>query len=376
MPSYELDEIKTIYEKLHYPTRLVDFAVRKALTEKERNFLLFRHSGDLNNKVPNPDYLPGYDRFFYFSILPKLKDYLKSLELKDSKPEMTKPVSRREVAQKKAKQTGNKKSRARKTIYKLCEGYRRELVDEVISELDKEDKLLFDRMNGEDLDHPIYSDGVTDKEKVKYSTALVPKIRRRLKRKSIVSSNQKVSKVDDEVIYVLEKKDSKEVKTSVQTKSVSSEQNSKRGMTQGSVKPPLAKEKSRTRKTIYELCEGYKRGLSEEFILKLSEEEEKLKEGRVQSDSVLLELNSIFSFGRQFFNNLTEMDKMVLLLIFGGYSFSIEKIAEILGIKKEEVLSIMKTVLVKYRDEFNICVDSVVEGIDNDIATKKKVFEN
>jgi len=76
MMSYKIDEIKTIYEKLHYSTRLVDFAVRKALTEKERNFLLFRHSGNLNNKVPNPDYLPEYDRFFYFYILPKLKDYL------------------------------------------------------------------------------------------------------------------------------------------------------------------------------------------------------------------------------------------------------------------------------------------------------------
>ena len=73
------------------------------------------------------------------------------------------------------------KMKKQRTIYELLEGYTKEQIDDVISTLSKEERELMTLRYGDDLSNPI-AGFLSEIEKDKFYTALIPKIKRRLAR--------------------------------------------------------------------------------------------------------------------------------------------------------------------------------------------------
>lgn len=187
---FDEGETKTVYEKLHmYSRKQIDKGIAE-LTRKERDFLYFRYDGDLDNHYINPDFNKEDDKYFYFFILPRIKE--KIIKKSGKTNDKVKQIKQDKLKIKSSNLT-NKKEQLKpitqdkriKTIYQVCDKFQRELVDEVLNELNEKDKALLLLMNGSDLNNPVRDKNIDAKTKTSYKSTLIPKIKRKLEKKSL-----------------------------------------------------------------------------------------------------------------------------------------------------------------------------------------------
>lgn len=190
----ESKQINTVYEKFSmYSRDLVNRAIKK-LPYRAQEILLMRHGNNLDNNEMNCFYDESYEKYYYFVILPLIKenilDILESDKRFTNKGKVSKPVTKLES---KREDYGKRLFRDKeiKSIYQVCGHYSREIVDKALNKLSEEDKKLFLLMNGKDFDNPVRDKNVSDEDKKRYYNSLVPKIKRRCNHLSLIDSLSK-----------------------------------------------------------------------------------------------------------------------------------------------------------------------------------------
>ena len=207
-----------------------------------------------------------------------------------------------------------------KSIYEYFDGFTREEIDTVISQLSDKDKALLIKRYGEDLENPVKTD-ITQKEKNKFYSGLMPKIERVL----IKNRNAKVET------------------TTVENKPIPVEDN-----------PEINEEKV---EPSVEVKIPVTKVVSEQ-------KEEQLE----QKDYIrILELLKTPSFG-DMLKVLTPKEAIIISLKLGYVDnryYSNESIAEFLGITTLEVIETTKKVLLLYKENINSIIDTAIEAVSN-----------
>ncbi len=152
--------IRTIYEILNDYSEEEINDVIKNLNEKDKNLLYLRYGSDLHN--PNlSNWNQKYSGRFYKKLLPKLK---KKLENKKEGKLLINGRIQRHIH----------------TIYEILKDYSEEEIDDVIKNLNEEDKHIIYLRYGSDLHNPNLSNWNHDYE-YQYYMKILPKIKRKLK---------------------------------------------------------------------------------------------------------------------------------------------------------------------------------------------------
>lgn len=207
-----------------------------------------------------------------------------------------------------------------KSIYEYFDGFTREEIDTVISQLSDKDKALLIKRYGEDLENPVKTD-ITQKEKNKFYAGLMPKIER-------VLIKNRTAKVET---------------TTVENKPIPVEDN-----------PEINEEKV---EPSVEVKIPVTKVVSEQ-------KEEQLE----QKDYIrILELLKTPSFG-DMLKVLTPKEAIIISLKLGYVDnryYSNESIAEFLGITTLEVIETTKKVLLLYKENINSIIDTAIEAVSN-----------
>ena len=207
-----------------------------------------------------------------------------------------------------------------KSIYEYFDGFTREEIDTVISQLSDKDKALLIKRYGEDLENPVKTD-ITQKEKNKFYAGLMPKIER-------VLIKNRTAKVET---------------TTVENKPIPVEDN-----------PEINEEKV---EPSVEVKIPVTKVVSEQ-------KEEQLE----QKDYIrILELLKTPSFG-DMLKVITPKEAIIISLKLGYVDnryYSNESIAEFLGITTLEVIETTKKVLLLYKENINSIIDTAIEAVSN-----------
>jgi len=338
------DYTKTIYEKLNmYSRNQIDESVMR-LTKKERNFLLFRFDGDLDNNYINPYYRIEDDKYYYFVILPRIKQNIESkLDKPKKKTLKSDSVKENRNEKKFAELITKRNDKKLKTIYQKLDKYPRELVNEVLGELDEKDKALIFLMNGNDLDNPVRGK-IDKKTQASYNSVLIPKIEKRLEKK--VRIRAELENKRNKTIFELCEGYSKELIYEALNELDSNEKVVIALMNGNDLDNP-----KRDQYLVEETeIEYYK------IINKLNKrlEEKTLKENKQRSkeykDFIIKELNVKTFLIEELIKSLTVLEIHIIYMKL--LNISNNEIANKLGITIEEVNQVIKDFYIRYRNAY------------------------
>ena len=290
------------------------------------------------------------------------------------------------------------KMKKQRTIYELLEGYTKEQIDDVISTLTNEERNLITLRYGNDLLNPI-AGFLSEIEKSKFYTALIPKIKRRLAR----NNNEKDApgrRINS--IYVLLKPYTKEqVDDMIST--LSEEERALITLRYGNdLSNPVAGHLSKEEKNkfygtlVYRMKKILARNNTNEnkdSIKQVKKASAETKDGAIEPKQVMTEVNQVVTslsvetqekmtkedyitvlellktptFG-QMMNALSVKEAVIISLRLGyidGKYFSAQTISEFLGIDREEVVEVTKRALLLYKDNINDFLDNATNIISS-----------
>lgn len=289
------------------------------LTDKQKEIVIDRHGGDLNNPIYNSNLTPS-QRSMYSYVLKRVGAILVQKYRTDNAEDIESIVS----PIKTTSFTKKRKAKERKSIYQKfqSQGYTREEIQDILNNLEGRDKEILILMNGSDWDNPVKSENTTKKDENHYYQVVIRKIGKRLERKygKLKTQNECQEGLKTEVIDNLE------------------------------IKPQHI----------------------EEVIVKENKVETK-REFEKDDYFKILELIKTPTFG-ELMTKLNPKAAVIIALRLGYVDekyFSTESIATFLGIEPEEVRETTKEILTIYKESLNSFIDQAILSLnDNEISRK------
>lgn len=203
------------------------------------------------------------------------------------------------------------------TVYEYFNKYTREQVDEMLSKLTEEEKILVTLRYGSDLDNPVTSKEWSKENRQQFYGSLIPKMKR------LLANQNKVKAVS------LQEKDF------------------------------IRQEQSKTSNQIQTEQYNYTKNISKSLI----KENHKTLVMEKRDYIRIMDLLKTADFG-QMLNILTPKEAIIVCLRFGyvdGKYFSSDSIAEFLGIELDEVIESATKALLLYKNSINEFIDKAVE---------------
>ena len=155
-PVHKGRKLKTIYEYFSdFSKEEIDNMLFQ-LNDDEKELVRMRYGDDLEHPVTGPSWTRENNYIFYRSLVPKMKRLLKNT---------TKPIY---------------KNRKLKTIYEYFSDFSKEEIDNMLSQLNKDEKELIRIRYGDDLEHPVTDSSWSKKSSYNFYHSLVPKMKRAL----------------------------------------------------------------------------------------------------------------------------------------------------------------------------------------------------
>ena len=148
--------LKTIYEYFSDFSKEEIDNMLSQLNENEKELVRMRYGDDLEHPVTDPSWTRENSYIFYRSLVPKMKRLLKNT---------TKPIY---------------KNRKLKTIYEYFSDFSKEEIDNMLSQLNEDEKELVRMRYGDDLEHPVTDPSWSKKSSYNFYHSLVPKMKRAL----------------------------------------------------------------------------------------------------------------------------------------------------------------------------------------------------
>lgn len=342
-------KVKTIYNVLKdYKKKDID-KVLKLLTGRDKEIIELRYGSDLKNPVMSDKWDKACDNRFYSYTMPKIKQMLDG----NLNPDFIKGKMGRRVS----------------TIYQLLSDFSKEEVDEVIDLLPEKDKELIKLKYGDDLENPSTSEEFDRKKDAIFRQTLIPNMKRYL-----LTRDERVLKgkkfMDYRTIYQYfneyRKRDVNKVISSLSKKD---KDLIKLKYGEDLENPILSKEWNKMYAgRFYQTLLPKIRTILEDNYEKIDESLEK----SLTSDDYINLLEYINN------NRLNNEDNIYSLVIslklgfIGNNCFSNEEIGEILGIEKDEVISILKDYLEIYRKRLLALYDGISDIVLSDEGMIRK----
>ena len=129
------------------------------LNENEKKLVRMRYSDDLEHPVTDPSWTRENSYIFYRFLVPKMKRLLKNT---------TKPIY---------------KNRKLKTIYELFSDFSKDEIDNMLSQLNEDEKELVRMRYGDDLEHPVTDPSWSKENAYSFYGILISKMKRKLQNK-------------------------------------------------------------------------------------------------------------------------------------------------------------------------------------------------
>ena len=156
-PIYKNRKLKTIYELFSDFSKDEIDNMLFQLNGDEKELVKMRYGDDLEHPVTDPSWTRENNYIFYRSLVPKMKRLLKNT---------TKPIY---------------KNRKLKTIYELFSYFSKEEIDNMLSQLNEDEKELVRMRYGNDLEHPVTDSSWSRENYSVFYRSLIPKMKRLLK---------------------------------------------------------------------------------------------------------------------------------------------------------------------------------------------------
>lgn len=343
-------EDKTIYTFLNdYDKKDID-RVLNLLTGKDKEIIELRYGSDLENPVMSDMWDKACDNRFYSYTMPKIKEMLDG----NLNPNFI----------------NGKKGRKVSSIYKLLKDFSKEEIDEVLEKLSEKDKELIKLKYGDDLENPVTSELYDRKKDAMFRQTLLPKIKRYLltkderifKGKKVMDykliyqyfKNYRRSDVD-KVIDSLSEKDKELLKIrfgeDLNNPMVSDEWN--KMYAARFYQTLLPKIKSILEENFDTIDEVIEKSLTKDDYIKLLD--------YVNNNKLNIE------------NNIKSLVVSLKLGFVNNDGFSNKEIADIVGIKEDEVIVILKEYLELYRKRLLALYDGVSDIILSDKKAIRKI---
>lgn len=150
-------KIQSIYQYFSCYTKEEVDSVIAVLSDKEKKLLYSRYGSNLENPITADNWTTQMEQRFYANLIPKMKQILKEATSK----RMDRP---------------NGKGKPLKTIYQQFIGYTKDEVNEALTNLTEEERLLVMEKFGENLDNPVASPYFSKIKSNKYYGEIIPKI--------------------------------------------------------------------------------------------------------------------------------------------------------------------------------------------------------
>ena len=129
------------------------------LNENEKKLVRMRYSDDLEHPVTDPSWTRENSYIFYRFLVPKMKRLLKNT---------TQPIY---------------KNRKLKTIYELFSDFSKDEIDNMLSQLNEDEKELVRMRYGDDLEHPVTDPSWSKENAYSFYGILISKMKRKLQNK-------------------------------------------------------------------------------------------------------------------------------------------------------------------------------------------------
>lgn len=403
----------TIYELLKTERKDLVEQIISELDTEDRTLLERRYGKDLENPVLCDDWKYNDTKNFYSQLIPKMQDMLKNKEteeipiLDDKMVNEEVPISGKELLEEEHLKTEidikelkvtEKEKRGRKpqTIYQLLKTDDKELVNELINSLSEDEKKLFWRRNGKDLNNPTSSDDWASEDAFKFRDKVIKKMRRML----ITKQNGEVSKylsiyqllnTDDDILIqkVLSKLKPKEqelfwkrngndlnnpmpsddytyldedrfnVNLVVKMRKIMNEEKLKQNE---DISPEILDINDVEFKT-----DNSEKGL-ENITEEIMETEEKQ-----ETIEIKLNDNNALPYFDKVLRKLSIKEAVIASLKL-VLNFSTDDISKFLNIETKEIKNIVKNSLISYKTYFTHYVDSLIEESENPILVEEKDY--
>ncbi len=188
-------EVKTmsktkVYDMLGITKEQYETVLLPVLTEEEKRVITLKFGDDIENPVESPEY-QSQKGVFWSIVLPDLRTKVNNLNLKlgtTNFPE-TKAVAARKTPNAETlpipsatdAKTPTKKRNGKQAqpLYVMLGITKEQYETKLVETLTDEEKYLIDLKYGDDLDNPEAREGFTTQLSTKFSTAIIPKLRRR-----------------------------------------------------------------------------------------------------------------------------------------------------------------------------------------------------
>ena len=158
-PIYKNRKLKTIYEYFSDFSKEEIDNMLSQLNEDEKELVRMRYGNDLEHPVTDSSWSRENYSVFYRSLIPKMKRLLKNT---------TKPIY---------------KNRKLKTIYEYFSDFSKEEIDNMLSQLNEDEKELVRMRYGNDLEHPVTDSSWSRENYSIFYLSLIPKMKRKLQNK-------------------------------------------------------------------------------------------------------------------------------------------------------------------------------------------------
>ena len=158
-PIYKNRKLKTIYEYFSDFSKEEIDNMLSQLNENEKKLVRMRYSDDLEHPVTDPSWTRENSYIFYRFLVPKMKRLLKNT---------TKPIY---------------KNRKLKTIYELFSDFSKDEIDNMLSQLNEDEKELVRMRYGDDLEHPVTDPSWSKENAYSFYGILISKMKRKLQNK-------------------------------------------------------------------------------------------------------------------------------------------------------------------------------------------------
>ena len=155
-PVHKGRKLKSIYEYFSdFSKEEIDNMLFQ-LNDDEKELIRLRYGDDLEHPSTDPSWTRENNYIFYRSLVPKMKRLLKNT---------TKPIY---------------KNRKLKTIYEYFSDFSKEEIDNMLSQLNEDEKELVRMRYGDDLEHPVTDPSWSKEHSYNFYHSLVPKMKRKL----------------------------------------------------------------------------------------------------------------------------------------------------------------------------------------------------
>lgn len=304
--KYEENEIHTIIRK-----------VVNELPEKDKNIII-KHFGFIDDNPMTQREIAdelGLSQSYVSRIIKRI---LKNISVQLDMLGVTELSLKQEnISDEESREGVQEMPKKLQTIYEYFNKYTRDQVDEMLSKLTEEEKILVTLRYGSDLDNPVTSKEWSKENRQQFYGSLIPKMKR------LLANQNKVKAVS------LQEKDF------------------------------IRQEQSKTSNQIQTEQYNYTKNISKSLIKENHETLVMEKRDYIR----IMDLLKTADFG-QMLNILTPKEAIIVCLRFGyvdGKYFSSDSIAEFLGIELDEVIESATKALLLYKNSINEFIDKAVE---------------